>query len=408
MKQFIFILSTILVLVACNTEILDNQNEGTINASKVVFDFTVNYPNETRAVKTGWQKGDKVFVFFNDVTTAYVTIVYNGKKWSYELIGDATLPTSGKLTAVYLPFGSDLTASYASGWTFSTTQYSYYLAASDVDFTISSVDNVSTLSATIVMQNPGGFAHFYMADASASDGAYTLATDAVIPAGIASISSDGTISETEDKHAGEAMEGYKYGGGYSFSGKVDDSFSKAYGANYYFIKTKTADNSREDYFTSVSDTLKERTAVSLPANGDAKWIPVGIDKWVDMGKNDVLFATCNADCNAPEERGNKYNRSYALSHGVTNSGDMGWLNNENNCTWTWMKVNGCTGMVVKSKTRNEFIFLAAYSDVTDYWAIGPDNTKLLYHLQFRKTSHEVLSLLASEWEYLVRSVKKKE
>ena len=180
MKKSILILSTVLVLVACNNEIPVNQNEGSVDASKVVFNFTVKHLDDTKAVKTFWEKGDKVFVFFNDVTTAHVTMVYDGTAWTYDLIGDAALSTSGKLTAVYPPFGNDLTASYSSGWTFSDTRYSYYLAATDVDFTISNVGNVNTLSATIYMNNPGGFAHFYVADDSASDGAERSFSQAII------------------------------------------------------------------------------------------------------------------------------------------------------------------------------------------------------------------------------------
>ena len=412
MKKSILILSTVLVLVACNNEIPVNQNEGSVDASKVVFNFTVKHLDDTKAVKTFWEKGDKVFVFFNDVTTAHVTMVYDGTAWTYDLIGDAALSTSGKLTAVYPPFGNDLTASYSSGWTFSDTRYSYYLAATDVDFTISNVGNVNTLSATIYMNNPGGFAHFYVADDSASDGAYTLATDAVVPTGIAGVSSDGTISEIGGKRAGDAMEGYKYEGGYSFSGKVVDSYSNDYGANYYFIKTKVEDSSREDYFTSVSDTLTGRSAVSLPANGDAKWIAVGEGKWVDMGNTNVRFATCNYGCSVPEEPGNREDINECQYHGVCSKDEMSWV--VDHCNWTWIKVKGRTGMVVKSKNGNGCMFLPAFTEWgwswTGYWAPNPRGTHIAMMLEFKHQKNgkvAISSTTSYETYYYVRPVMNK-
>ena len=160
------------------------RQEG-IDASKVVFNFTVKNGEETKAVKTGWESGDKIFIFFNNVTTAYVTVTRGASDWDTPVLnGNATLNESGSLTAVYLPFGNSLTPSYStstSAWTFGETpQYTYYMAAKDVSYTISNTANVATLTATLTMQNPDGFVHFFVKDATATNGGVTLATDAVI------------------------------------------------------------------------------------------------------------------------------------------------------------------------------------------------------------------------------------
>lgn len=414
MKKTMIVLSAVLALVACNKVTPDTENNGTIDASKVVFNFSINNADATKAVKSGWENGDKVFIFFNGITTAHVTTAYNGTAWTPTLNGSATLPASGKLTAVYLPYGNGLTASYSSNWTFSEPRYTYYMVAKDVDYTISNVENVSTLSATINMNNPGGFVHFYVADAAAADGAYTLASDAVIPAGIASVSSAGAVTETEDKNAGDAMVGYKYGEGYSFSGKVNSNYKDNYNNNlagkYYFIKTKVADSSREDYFTSAG-TLVEKMAISLPANGSDKWIAVGADKWVDLGHSTVKFATCNYNQTVPEAVGTTYTYNDAIALvGVSlpDKDQMEWLNNDANNTWNWMKVNGQTGMVVSSKTTSGFLFLPAnLGGYGYYWSSTPYDEDYAWSLYFCYDGFRYVYCNDRGYDYCVRPVQNK-
>lgn len=76
---------------------------------------------------------------------------------------------------------------------------------------------ISLLIELVRLQKGEVHTHFYIPDAIAGS---TLMLDAVIPTGIASISSSGIVTETTDKSAGEAMTGYEYKGGYSFSGKL--------------------------------------------------------------------------------------------------------------------------------------------------------------------------------------------
>lgn len=74
------------------------------------------------------------------------------------------------MQAVFLPFGSDATVS-ASGtsFIFSTTYYAYYLTAT-LDYTVS--DN--EVSGAFNMEIPDDYVQFFVEDAAATDGAYTL------------------------------------------------------------------------------------------------------------------------------------------------------------------------------------------------------------------------------------------
>ena len=177
MKKAIIILSALLTLVACNTEIIEieTETETTIDASKVVFKINVNKSVEvaTKGVKADWESGDVVYLFFeaernlSDVNNAqYVKMTYDGVSWAYSDKdgGDAytglTLYASGKhVSAVYMPgfvVGS-ATPSYTGGqtgvWSFGSGIGGFVLTAEAADYTVT-VGDVFTLEATINMTAP--------------------------------------------------------------------------------------------------------------------------------------------------------------------------------------------------------------------------------------------------------------
>ena len=189
--------------------------------------------------------------------------------------------------------------------------------------------------------------------------------DAVIPVGVASIAADGTITETSDKSAGDDMTGYAYSG------------------NYYFAKTKTADNSRADYFVS-GKTIASHSAVKLPAGdnvyavesgtpNDGKWVPVGSDITVELFRPDLATSlgnwyTCNYGQSVPEALGTLYTFADANALGVTLPDRYGFtINDSSYCSCTWLTVHGQHGAVFKA--ARGFLFLPARTDsIGSYWS----------------------------------------
>lgn len=216
---------------------------------------------------------------------------------------------AGTMRAVYLPFGSTATVSAdGTNFKFSTDYYTYYATAT-LAYTVAN----NTVSGAFDMTIPDGWVQFFVEDAAATNGAYTLATDAVKPMAIASIAADGTITEQQGT-AGDDMTGYAYSGGYLFSGKLNADY--AYSGNYYFAKTRPSDGTRADYFVT-DKTLASHSAVKLPANSNeysasntsGKWIPVGSGLTVNMGTVTVdeymaqdlkNWQTCNQGATKPE------------------------------------------------------------------------------------------------------------
>ena len=399
------LLCAILALTACSNDdndVTQNPEAPTTEAPQTIkFNLTASHPDDdaaaqTRAVKQTWEAGDAIFVFFTGAEAPkHLKMTYDGTTWTSAEYDGAT-PTvgalglkngdTGTMRAVFLPFGSDATVS-ASGtsFTFSTTYYAYYATA-----TLSYTVNDNEVSGTFDMVIPADYVQFFVEDAAATNGGYTLGTDAVIPTGVASIAADGTITETSNKAAGDDMTGYAYSGGYLFSGKLNGSYS--YGG-YYFAKTKSADKTRADYFVS-GKTLASHSAVKLPANDNVytstdtstgKWIPVGsgitvtLYKIQDAGTAWELtiplgkWYTCNYGESVPEALGSLYSfdDANALDVSLPTKTQFQMLANSSN--YTWLTVHGQQGAVFKA--ARGFLFLPGRHSVDNglYWSSTTDD-----------------------------------
>ena len=334
-----------------------------VTSGTVKFELSAEHPAATKAVKSGWEQGDVIFVFFNKVSAPrYLKMTYNGESWSTaEMDGYNASPDclrlkdgdSGMMRAVFLPFGRNAVAlADGDSFVFDSAVYSYYLTAT-LEYTVAD----SKVSGAFKMTIPDGFVQFYIDDYYAATGLFSLATDAVIPVGIASIRADGAIVETTDKVAGDAMLGYAYDGGYLFSGKL--AYWPSVRNYYYFVKDDLSVNTRADCFVEVKQ-LTNHKAVKLPTNASDKWQRVGADCTVNMktedGKDLGTWYTCNYKQTAPEDLGDRYDFASANSIQdivLPTESQMEAL--VKNCTWHWMSVHGKTGMVVKSATG--FLFL---------------------------------------------------
>ena len=169
MKKTLLFAAAVLALAACSKE-SPVKEEGDIDASKIVFNIDVQNADAqaTKGIKTAWEAGDDVYVFFEDNITKYVKMTYNGSAWTYNVLGDGdlSLAASGKkLSAVYMPdFVCSAAPTYDSGnarWTFGSVG-GYYQKAEAVSYTVTSTEEVNTLSATISLTAPANIMQFYV------------------------------------------------------------------------------------------------------------------------------------------------------------------------------------------------------------------------------------------------------
>ena len=244
-KCLILFLAAITALISCGKDIV--PEDGAEKAATIAFNLTANHPGETKAIKTGWESGDAIFVFFTGAEAPkHLKMSYNGTSWTTaEYDGDTQCAGAlglsngdeGTMTAVFLPFGSNLTvAADGTSFIFSEIQRSYYLTGT-LPYSVTN----NTVSGAFNMAIPDGFVQFFINDNDATNDTAILREVHIYPTGIGSISASGEIVQDE-LLSGEPLPGYVYdkqgktgseSKGLLFSGVLKSDYGNSHG--YYFL-----------------------------------------------------------------------------------------------------------------------------------------------------------------------------
>lgn len=300
MKRIILMVCAALVaLVSCEKQPVETPiSEG----SKIVFNLSATHPGDTKAVKTAWENGDVIFVFFSGAhAPKYLKMTYNSttNSWSNvemncdseEALGLAENAT-GTMRAIYLPFDSDAIVNDdgAGNFIFNKVSYTYYLTA-----TLSYTVTGGEVSGSFNMQIPEGYVQFFLDDETATDpnAEIELREPNLTPQCIQSIPANCSTVNVSTQALGAPIEGYLY-----------DKESKATGEKkgwlFSGILAAGARNTEIDYhFTLVqggwkgnyySKSFAGKTlytsdntgrAVKLPAL--TSWTPITDYKPIDLG-----------------------------------------------------------------------------------------------------------------------------
>ena len=293
-KCLMLILTALAVLVSCVEEPILPDVEPEKEA-RIVFKLTANHLAETKAVKTGWESGDAIFVFFSGAAAPkHLKMVYNGSSWvcteydgATQAVGALGLENgnTGMMRAVFLPFGNGLTVSNSgSSFTFSEQQCSYYLTA-----TLAYSVSENTVSGAFDMRIPDGYVQFFVDnDAAAASDVIELREPHLTPQGIASIAAGGAITHTSIAH-GAPLKGYVYDKaekatgehkGYLFSGILaEGARGKATDYNFTLVSGGWEGSYYSKAFTAKS--LAVHSAVKLPAI--SSWKQITDYKPIDLG-----------------------------------------------------------------------------------------------------------------------------
>ena len=220
---------------------------------KAELRFDINVVNATdpatRSVKTEWEDGDRIFVFFKKNGSSgsmgqsqYLTITFNGNTHSWDApvfsgISADNLGSGGTMYGIFFPCGarfvhdpaytgSDFRLFYGDGNTNEALNnypiFYYYMLDTGSVYTVTE----SIVSGTLSMVLPDNFVYFYI---DAADGKfnqsekYRLCVEGVKPAMVSHWQS-GSFHEIALPE-GLPMWGYKYGNGIAFAGIMDSSWS---------------------------------------------------------------------------------------------------------------------------------------------------------------------------------------
>lgn len=418
MKKITLLFAAVLAFAACQKEsVMDNTP---ISDTKLVFNLDINYASVTKAIKTGFVNGDKIFIFFEGVTSGYATIEYDGSKFGDETLnGSLTvndLAESGKtLRAIFLPYGNDATPTYGSNWTFNKNTGSYFLTATD-NYTLTKASGITTLTATLNMAVPSNYVQFFVPDGGAT-GTISLACNAVKPSGLASVSSNGTVTEINGGQ-GAFMTAYAAtvgsDKGYYASGKLSGA-----GTVYYFAIEKGG--KYYDFVKQTASAISNKAAIKLKQLSAMN--EVGPQKYTKNTVGGKTWATVNVGATKPWmyetaeyqytwQGKNDNNWSIASGEGMPENTDFVAL--RDNCLHPWISIAGVNGCIVIDNATGGYMFLPASGyDGGDsagewgyYWSRTEEDDDCAWSLTFDNVGLAVGGSDDKDFAYPVRPLKK--
>ena len=411
-KKLFSIFAALLALSACQKVSLPSEEGKTYDLSRLRLDFTIEQGEATKGVRTGWQNGDKVFIFFENINSAYAVVEFDGSAWSAVPVIPSPMETpalasSGFLTAVYLPYGNTLTPVWdgtANAWTFSGTfsgaKDCYYLKSEKASFFITDMENVlPTLGAYLYMDTAERFVQFFVPDEEAT-GTIQLACNSLVPAGISGVSLDGSVTETALSQGGwVTAHAETFGGekGYYASGKL----ASRPGLLYYFAIN--AGGNYQHYYKQRTSTLVGRGAYQLPARED--WLTISSSVKI----SDNSWSQVNAGALNPWELGTSYAASgmdAALQTNTLIPSDVEWsqLLDRARVAWIQASILGVDGfLVVDRRDESQFFFLPC----ADYWSSSAAAGTQHYFKTANDGTHEIpasFDSLGSAYVRLISSI----
>jgi uncharacterized protein YjdB len=385
-RTVLFICGMALLAAGCVKEINQPEVE---TPQHLIINITVNHDSpETRAVKQGWEMGDKIYVFFdiNESTSSaeYMTMTYDGSAWSHEFSNDTMEAgllenTNGKLYAVYFPYGTPTFSFYAASSgpkinisfeqdvrTYFRTNYSSSFGS---DYTI---DAAGKLTAVLNMSVGSTYVQFFVPGITDAENYLFRCNQmkASCPDYIQYYNNKCTLQATTNES--RLVKGYPYGDGVIFTGilystangkKVDYSFS--------ITDNKGTEDTSDDTVYSLSfegdkgKTLNYHDAVKLPALNSGKWkgSSNGQD-FVNLGDGQ-LWATKNVGATSESDAGGYFAWGETASKTSYGWDNYAWGHGETSLTK--YNLNSSTGTVVDNLTVLESEDDAATANWGEGW-----------------------------------------
>lgn len=279
----------------------------------------------TRDVKTGWEVGDKIYVFCDiqkgSTSFEYLTMIYNGTKWSCtyssETLEERLLSGSGGyLTALYFPYGTPTFTLAKKTSTTSRLSFKFsfdpgssgdygiaYYCCPKATYTVSD----GHLTASLYMSLLPGDVQFFIPDIPAEKVQdFTFQCDQINKRQVGTLgfcldfqwtTTEPVVTFTAKPGSAYSFKGYPYKGGMVFVGNLSSpGTSQEYEITVTDTKGTSTTTDDVPYIFKVSGkTLNAHDAVRLPALTSSRWqaLVFGHD-YVDLGlPSGNLWATYN-------------------------------------------------------------------------------------------------------------------
>ncbi len=262
-KTIIALGAALLTLAACN------KVETAPAVQDLKLDLTVSCGTPgTKALKTGWENGDVVYVFFGKASdyeeVAYLTLTYkNGEweeAWTDGLKEKIAATTSGQLAALYSPHDlGQIVRTYIGDeecFGFSDMTATLHMACDHITYQVSN----GTLSATLPLNADEKYVQFYIPGLTWSQKC-VLDVEYGVVEGRSVLFKDGSIVLST---AATSPKAFPMEGGAAFWGIIEDD------AQVEIIMLKIDDTSY-NLWLDEEKTLHKGDAIVLPTLDSGKW-----------------------------------------------------------------------------------------------------------------------------------------
>ena len=309
MRNTLLFLGCIALLLAGCNKVVTEEEPAEDAPRHLAVDIQVSVGSDTRAVKTGWSAGDKVYVVFDSFwkigNNGHLTLTYNGSSWISEfsdpgleqyLLDHANDSGEKLLSAVYLSDDLEPDLSYYfDQYEFDgseVVEYGIKVANHDNLKGFYLYDEMDTytvadgkLTAQIYLVVPRRTVHFFLSNISADKaGNYTLSCPNLYPFHFRGFYSWGNLGDSDllgpvlDFAAigsGEPIQAWPHDGGIAFVCGIRNSIA-GQEADYLLTVTDnngTPDDTTDDkmYMLNRTTSLDGREAIWLPSLSNYDW-----------------------------------------------------------------------------------------------------------------------------------------
>ena len=283
------------------------------------FNITVTRDDDTRAVKRGWEVGDKIYIAFDisfqdkvgSIQTGhgYISMAFNGNRFDTPVASNSTFmkallaSSSGQLAAVYLSDGRTPQFAFEDQGTLKLLSMTnndrlggFFLLAHEVPYTIKNNTVTADIHLKLYSSETDAPVHFFLPGISASKAQnYSLRCTRLRPDHFTrftyidmsqySSPSVGPWATDIISSFNEPMYGSYYSGGLEYVGYIDRDFLGVT-EDYYIVVVDdkgTPNNAADDVYRRMYKTgvtLDGKEAIKLPALTNSAWktfTPSGID-----------------------------------------------------------------------------------------------------------------------------------
>ena len=347
-KIFAILCAASALLISCTKVAPEAQEIETGNAAgKIQVNIAVSREGDTKAVKTGWEKGDVIYVFFNNLTVStppkYLTLTFDGNGWDNTWYGDADADlltmSTGTMTAVYFPFhsGQVTIAQDGDNYTFKNGTeniYSYYMKCENAEYSVSAGVLTGTLAMAIPGASTGHVVQLYIPDENPVAGKYAL-TVRCKDGSNENYRSKGAVMI--DNNLGKIVEGTEYEPG---SSQAEDEIKATVkttgeGKGYYFYAYEPYESyssvkfryylrniTDDKFFVLFTNQTSLSGAIQLPALSErwVEYVPYSFN--VESVDYKIGVATKNIYAETPEDTGAYFAWGETVPKGI----DFSWTN----------------------------------------------------------------------------------